>query len=411
MSLYPALKGKFGSTEYFLISMPVGDLVQRVRFPSDMPEWDEKSLEDRYQRKLQSKRIEKVLVPYFASDNNRFSGSLVMAVMANQVRFEPLSTITRGPATFPIPYQDPSNGMGFVTLVSESLVPLDGQHRAMAFKKAIEEAQGEAAHSGGLAQDMISVILVQFDEKKSRYIFNKINRYAKPTSKADKLITDDDDAVAVITRSLISENVFPAKIVRHIPNTLGKKATEFTTLATLYEANKRLIPALPIKSTCKPERLGEKEREARLADLKKEWGRLLSGIGPWKKATADPEDSGARTRIKLREQYVLGRPIGQLALINGYVRACENNRGVDRDRLVATLDRVDWKHGAKHWRGLLVTHNGKMMSGKPASRNAGLFIAYLIGTKLTPQEKENVRTFMYGHASGRNLPSPLPKID
>lgn len=393
MSLYPALQGKFGSTEYFLTSMPVEDLVKLVQFPSDMPEWAAKSMEERYQRQLQQKRIENDLVPYFAYDPNRFSGSLVIAVMTDQVIFEPLSTIVPESANFPIWYQSRSNRMGFVTLGSEPLVPLDGQHRAMAFKKIIEVQTGVAQRER-LAQDMISVILVKFDEKQSRYIFNKINRYAKPTSKADKLITDDDDSVAVITRSLISEDVIPAQLVRYIPNTLGKEARQFTTLATLYDANKRLITALPIKSTNKPEKLDEKEREARLVDLRKEWFRLISGIDLWKKATDDPADAGVRTRIKLRARYVLCRPIGQLALINGYARACEDDRGgIDRNQLVAKLNEIKWHLNSKQWIGLLVTHNGKMMSGKSASRNAGLFIAGLIGAKLTRQEKEDVRKF------------------
>ena len=49
----------------------------------------------------------------------------------------------------------------------------------------------------GLENDQIAVILVKFDISLSRYIFNKINKYARPTSKAGKLITDDDDSMAV----------------------------------------------------------------------------------------------------------------------------------------------------------------------------------------------------------------------
>ena len=47
-SCYPALRGKFGQTEYFLTTMAVGDLVDRVKFPVEMPEWDTYSIEERY---------------------------------------------------------------------------------------------------------------------------------------------------------------------------------------------------------------------------------------------------------------------------------------------------------------------------------------------------------------------------
>ena len=393
MSVYPAVRGKFGTTDYYLTTMPVEDLVQLVRFANEI-DWDVESLEDRYQRKLQSKRIEHDLVPYFRDDDNRFSGSLVMAVKVDQIRFDQISKIT-GLENIPYSHRKQASEMGFVTLESEPLVALDGQHRAMAFKKAIEDAQGRATQSGGLAQDKISVILVKFDSKKSRYIFSKINRYAKPTSKADKLITDDDDPMAVITRSLISQGVFNVRLVRTISsNMLGRRAHEFTTLSTLYEANKRLITSLPIPSPIKLEDMNARELQDRLTNIQKEWNRLLSGIGRWKKAVEDSGVKGDHIRIKLRRQYLLGRPLGQLALINGYARACEDdNSNIDRDRLVAKLDGINWKLNSEQWVGLLVTHNGKMMSGKPASRNAGLFIAGLIGAKLTLQEKENIRAF------------------
>ena len=393
MSVYPAVRGRFGTTDYYLTVMPVADLVKLVTFPSEI-EWRAESLEDRYQRKLQLKRIKNDLMPYFTCDDNRFSGSLVMAVKADQIPFDPLSKMT-GLENILHSHRDPACRMGFVTLDSEPLVALDGQHRAMAFKKVIEDDQGHTTQPSGLEQDQISVILVQFDEKKSRYIFNKINRYAKPTPKADKLITDDDDPIAVITRSLISKGVFDMRLVRtHSSNTLGKKTHEFTTLSMLYEANKRLITALPIRSPPKLETMEARELRDRLISLHNEWNRLLSGIGRWQKAVADPEARGDPVRIRLRARYVLGRPIGQLALINGYARACEDDRsGIDRDRLVTKLDGINWRLDSKQWLGLLVTHNGKMMSGPSASRNAGLFIAGLIGAKLTRQEKENMRKF------------------
>lgn len=398
MSVYPAIRGKFGTTDYFLPTMPVGDLVKLVKFPDEI-EWNAASLEDRYQRKMQEKRIDRDLVPYFTRDDRRFSGSLVMAVKTDQVRFDPLSKMT-GLDNILHSHRDPANGMGFVTLgSSEPLVALDGQHRARAFKKAIEDAP-ITTQPTGLAQDAISVILVKFEGEKSRYIFNKINRYAKPTSKADKLITDDDQ-MAVITRSLISKGVFDMRLVRTIPsNTLGREANEFTTLSVLYEANKRLITALPIRGPLKLEDMNVREREDRTKDLQKEWNRLISGIDLWNKAVADPEERGKNMRIKLRRQYVLARPVGQLALINGYARACEDDQShIDRDGLVVRLNRLNWKLDARDWRGLLVTHNRKMISSRPASRNAGLFIAEMIGTKLTKQEKEDVRNFRRGRAS------------
>ena len=119
------------------------------------------------------------------------------------------------------------------------LVPIDGQRRAKAFKFAMTGTDDNGRPIAGiksntaLAEDQAAVILMRFDPRASRLIFNKINRYAKPTTKSDDLITDDDDAVAVVTRQLLDEDgVLPVRLVRIGGNTLPQNALEFATLAT-----------------------------------------------------------------------------------------------------------------------------------------------------------------------------------
>lgn len=416
-SCHPALRGKFGRTEYFLTTMPVGDLVNRVKFPVEMPEWKDYTIEERYQRSLNTKRIIEEMAPYFAQDDNRFTGSLVLAVQNDEkMEFEPLSKLTENLDTLPSMYKGASSEMGFILMSGqEVLVPLDGQHRAKAFKLAIE---GYARNDReppiilpnmAFARDMVTIILVRFDKKLSRYIFNKINRYAKPTVKGDKLITDDDDAVAVITRALVRDGVIPTRLVKVSGNTLNLSAIEFTTLSTFYETNKKLVSALPIPLADKPEKMRPAEREKRFKELQIEWKRLLFGVKEWKKALAVPTESGDSTRIKLRENSLLGRPIGQVALVNGYTLACMKNRTrEDKDELVAKLNKIDWNIKAELWKGLLVSPNNKILSGRPAARNAGLLTAHMIGIALSRREKDSIIKFVYGNAStNRSLPRQI----
>lgn len=409
---YPALRGKFGRTEYFLITMPVSELVGRVRLPADMPGWESLSVEERYQRKLDTGRIRREIAPYFARDPNRFSGSLVLAVANDEnMKFEGLSRIVDS-SNLPGMYVDASSAMGFVVMHgSEVLVPLDGQHRAKAFQMAME-GYSDKRHSSvksnlDLGRDSVAVLLVRFEPKANRHIFNKINRYAKPTAKADKLITDDDDSIAVITRSLIRQGTVPTRLVNIATNALDAKAHEFTTLATLYEANKKLVTALPIPTTSKPTQMGDLERDARLQDLEEEWNRLLAGIGPWREAVRDPSENGDAARTELRRRSVLGRPIGQLALVTGYALACRKNReSADRGALVARLDAMDWGMDAPEWRGLLVKPNGRIMAGTSASNNAGIVIAHRIGAELTARERDGALRFIHGNASERKKLPP-----
>ena len=416
-SCYPALRGKFGQTEYFLTTMAVGDLVDRVKFPVEMPEWDTYSIEERYQRNLNMKRVISEIAPYFASDPCRFTGSLVLAVQNDErMIFEHMSKVAGRLDTLPGLYKDAASEMGFVVMSGqEILVPLDGQHRAKAFKKAIEghtpndHDPPTIRPNTDLARDMVAVILVRFDQGRSRYIFNKINRYAKPTVKGDKLITDDDDAVAVITRNLITEGVLPARLVKITGNTLSKSAWEFTTLSTLYESNKKLVASLPVPLSTKPEKLLPTERDVRLGEIRAEWKRLLSGIDPWKDAIATPGETGDKGRTALRTRSLLGRPAGQISLINGYALACMKNRSrTDKGSLVAKINKIDWDIHAGLWKGLLVTPSKKIMSSKSATNNAGAMVAHMIGAPLTPKETDRIIKFQYGNVSeGRTLPRPI----
>lgn len=416
-SCHPALRGKFGQTEYFLTTMAVSDLVDRVRFPVEMPDWKDYSIEERYQRSLNLRRIKEEIAPYFAQDTNRFTGSLVLAVQNDEkMEFEQLSKLTGNLDSLPGLYKNAASEMGFVVMSGqEILVPLDGQHRAKAFKIAIEghthndREPPAILPNTDLARDTVAVILIRFDKKLSRYIFNKINRYAKPTVKGDKLITDDDDAVAVITRDLVRIGVIPTRLVKVTGNTLSQNTSEFTTLSTFYEANKKLVAALRFPLATKPEKMETRERARRLIDLQVEWKRLLSGIKEWKTALAVPDKGGDPTRIKLRETSLLGRPAGQAALVHGYALACMKDRArKDKDQLVTKIGKINWSIKAGLWKGLLVSPNNKIISSMPAVRNAGLMTAHMIGVTLTRKETERVIKFIHGNASpNRNLPRPI----
>ena len=414
-SCHPALRGRFGTTKYYLVPMPVGEVVSKVRLPADVAGWEDLTVHEKYQRKLNESRVRREIAPYFASEPGRFSGALVLASQG-PIKFEPLSKVGGAAHGLPGMYSEPASEMGFVMLKQDAvLVPLDGQHRVRAFQLALEgysdRASPEVRPNPALASDAVAVILVQFETEQSRRIFNKLNRYARPTAKADKLITDDDDAVAFITRQLLNK-MLPSNLV-NMDNTLKAGSHKFTTMATLYEANKKMISVLPVPIAGKPEKMGPAERDDRMKDLEKEWSRLISGLGPWSKALKDPGPRGGARRADLRRRYVVCRPIGQTALVNGYALACKKcGPSADRDGLVARLDMINWSMGARHWRGLLVKNNGKIAAGKQASNNAGLVIAHMIGVRLTREEKDGVLEFVHGSAAGEHrLPRQVAPAD
>lgn len=411
----PALQAKFGETEYYLTTMRVGEFVRAVRMPTEVPGWDDLSIEERYQRDINITRVRKGVAPYFATDKYRFSGSLVLAVINHEnMVFEPLANFSG--RNVPALYQTASGDMGFLTLQGgETLVPLDGQHRTKAFKFAIDGADDNNRPIPGmksnpdLSNDQVSVILVRFESTSARRIFNKINRYAKPTSKADNLITDDDDAMAVIARALLSENgVIDSRMVKIGANTLNKKAPEFTTLATFYDATIAIVEGLGLLGKGPLISMEEEQRELVKEDVEPIWETLLSNIDLWRKAIEDTSEDGDDARASIRDETLLGKPIGQLSLVRAFMLMRERCEGVPLEELCVRLNAIDWDVGNEMWHGVLMNPNGRVMSGKNTVNRATQFIAHLGGASLSDEEIEALLEQIHGEEwENHELPTPV----
>ena len=412
----PALRGRFGETEYWLTTMKIGEFIRNIHLPKEVPGWEDLTIEERYQRNINLNRVRKEIAPYFATDDYRFSGSLVLAVLNHEnMEFEPLTSVI-GNRSLLAQYRLGANEMGFLTLDGgEILVPLDGQHRAKAFKFAIEGADDSNRQIAGmksnpeLANDQVSVILIRFETTRARRIFNKINRYAKPTTKGDNLITDDDDAMAVMTRDLLGEDgVISARLVRIESNTLNKTAPEFTTLATFYDANLAIVHGLGVVGSGTPQQMDEDQRELVMDEVESRWQLLLSGIDLWNKAISDPSETGDSVRTDIREQTLLGKPIGQLSLIRGFMLMRERCEGVPESELCSRLNLINWGVEDTIWHGILMNPNGRVMSGRTTVNRAAEFIAHLGGAQLTGEESKTLLKHIYGDDwEQHELPQPV----
>lgn len=258
-------------------------------------------------------------------------------------------------------------------------------------------------------QKLSDWVLVRFDTEGARRIFNKINRYAKPTAKADNLITDDDDAIAIITRELSAEDgVISARLVKIGANTLNKVAPEFTTLATFYDANVAIVKQLDLSGTVPPSQMNREQLKLVGEELRDHWQCLLSGIDLWAKAVSDPTEEGDDVRRKIREESLLGKPIGQLVLVLGYLHMLDRCEGVSKVDLCARLNRINWDVKDTMWHGVLMNPNGRVMSGRNTVNRASEFIAHLGGVELSEEERERLLEHIYGDEwENHQLPSPV----
>ena len=60
----PALRGKFGSTEFYLVTMKASEFVRTVIVPKEMEGWENLSVEEKFQREINYKRVKEKMAPY-----------------------------------------------------------------------------------------------------------------------------------------------------------------------------------------------------------------------------------------------------------------------------------------------------------------------------------------------------------
>ena len=55
-TLLPAMQGKFGSNDFWIVTMPAKELTERLTIPKEIDGWEEMSIEERYQREIDYNR-------------------------------------------------------------------------------------------------------------------------------------------------------------------------------------------------------------------------------------------------------------------------------------------------------------------------------------------------------------------
>lgn len=377
----PAIAGRIGTTDYWVTTMKAKEVCEKLVIPKDMEGWEDLSLEERYQRDINLNRVKKEIAPYFSNDKDRFTGSIIAAIQNDdEVTFEGVTEVA---ARMPALYRQSAASLGLLTLSGgEVLIPLDGQHRTKALKYAITGRDDRNQDLPGvdgdpeLAKEDIVVILVRYDAKGARRIFNKVNRYARPTTKGQNLITDDDDVVAVIVRQSVVGDLINPMLVSIEGASLNVKASEFTTLATLYESSLDILkakghPKFPQRPDASKVRLLTKE----LVDT---WAALFSGLNTFRLAIDDPTETGDDKRREIRRDSILGKPIGQLAAVRAAMalRHGERHEFASFTEVIQRLNAVPWSVAEPLWQGVLM-NGAKMRSGKTAATLAADLTAYL----------------------------------
>jgi DNA sulfur modification protein DndB len=372
-------------------------------------------IDERMQREPNLKRIRDEIVPYLARSKDRLFGALIILVNNGDIDFEPFSSLV---GKIPSAYKKVAAKIGFVTIDGGELIVLDGQHRLLALRQIIQ-GEAEGACVSEVPNDDISIIFIKFESKeKTRRIFNKVNRYAKPTSRGDNIITSEDDGYAILTRHLLEDEAPLGRrggkeVVDWRHNTLAERSTQLTTISAVYETVKDILAQTGVKNADEKHQVN-RPTEEHLDDwyetVQQRWGDVLQ-LDPFQAALADL--SAIPEMRKSGQPYsMLFKPIGQIAMFKGLMRALD--RKVAWETALKRLMKIDWNIGSTTWRDVIVTPDGRMIGRKEAYELAANLIAYqLAPDKFKPAERESLHQSYNrarGHKGTKKLEElPIPK--
>lgn len=420
MATIGCIRAKMGETPYYLAKMSAGQLIDSVGIAKELPEWPDMNADEKMQREYDIKRVVEEMVPYVVDDPNRFFGSLIIDIYSGyeEIVYE---SVAEALQTIPVAYRVPMKDMGFLTLPGkERLIALDGQHRLLALKIAIKGVMGIPAGEKmtaamnrlvphpDLANEEISVIFVEHtDTQKIRKIFNKINKYAKQTSRGDNIITSDDDVFAVISRKLLVEGeplapIMGIDLVNWKSNTLSTRSKQLTTLSALYTISGTLLKDNKFSTNVLPD---DEDVKAAYNEVAEYWKVLLNNLDAFQEYIQLTRHD--KPISVMREKNLLFKPVTQMAL--AHVAKMAKAKGLLWEDIVEKLNKISWSFDNELWINLLVigSTNKKMITGKEAVRGVGMVISYLVmGDKMTKAELADVKT-VYTNAKN-NPDEPLP---
>ena len=416
--IIPCIKGRMGDTDFYQATMSARELVTCVHPASELDEWTTMSIEEQMQREPDLRRIRQDIAPYLAESTDRFFGAMIVLVYKGELHFESLNDLK---PNIPFAYQSMVDNIGFLSIAggSLSLIMLDGQHRLLALEQVINN-QVNGKCSEKVAKDDVCVIFINHESnEKTRRIFNRVNRYAKLTSRSDNIITSEDDRSAIIARRLLSDGAplgIKAKrstdvIVEWKSHTLAARSKKLTTISVVYESVKLILThhGVPLNPTSRP---SEQELQQYYKWAEQFWLTVLNELQPYREAISN-SNLIPEMRKDDKPYSLLFKSAGQIALFKGLFIAISGER-LSLDEAVRHTNKIDWRMSSDIWKNVLVTPRGTLDRRQQGHDLAGKLIGYLIAADKMTQKEINSIQKEYNKAQGLKVidgveAMPLPK--
>jgi|ETNmetMinimDraft_2_1059921.scaffolds.fasta_scaffold12954_2 DNA sulfur modification protein DndB len=411
----PAIEGIMGNTKYFQCMMKADELVRAVRPAREIDGWASMSIGEKMQRRLNLNRIKNQIVPYLVRHADRFFGSLIVLVYKGKVHFEKLSDFTQ---QVPRAYQSQGQKMGFLTIDGGTLIALDGQHRLVALRDVCIDQSAEGPFADKVPYDDISVIFIDHESNiKTRNIFNTVNKYAKPTSAGDNIITSEEDGCAILARRLIEpeDGVLKEVVVNWENNTLTEGSTKFTTIRILYETIRLLL-----KGSKKEEyefdpqlRPSDDTLEDAYKYVSNVWKLILQEVKPYKFISEDRSDFNDKIKEARKPESphsLLFKPAAQQAFVQGILAACTPQSEDEEPELsiqeaLKKSNKIQWSMEDDIWKSVIIKVSGAIDGGAEGKNRMALLMSWLLlGNKMSDDKKLKVRK-AFNEAHGIDIES------
>lgn len=360
----PAIKAKMGDWVYYITKMKFGEVAKQIELAEKIH--PNKELDEQIQRNL-SNRV-KEMTEFLLVEKQRFYGSLVVAVYKGNPKFHSIRIAEDHGIVDQV-----AHSFGLLQMDgSQTFFALDGQHRLESIKEA-------CAENVDLKEEEISVIVLKHAEDKegmirTRRLFTKLNRYAKPTDEKTNITIDEDDCVAILTRQLVRENLVLKKLVKI--NATGKQISSgkgdseyFTTLQLLYEFNVELVKAYDGGFELSKEFLSHRPDDQLLEKiyeyLNNIWNCLFDNV-----SVLNAFKTGLKSPGSLRGGDDGGniwvRPIFQLIISEVLQRAILNE--VDLNSVVSKFDTLQDSLSEEPWKNVIYNAGTNRIVGGKAER-------------------------------------------
>lgn len=227
----PAIRAKIGTWTYYITTLSFEQVSIYVERVDDQLHKSE-GLRDLIQRSITDNYVK--IKEYIQNQPEMFFNSLVLGVYDGTPKWIEVE-LNFGDEEF--------FNLGFLDFPgTEKIFPIDGQHRVEGIKAALKE-------DPSIGQNKIGAIFIGHSKdndgmERSRRLFTTLNRYAKPVTMDDIIALDEDDCIAINTRSLLENfELFTGKRVTKSKNKAipDRDKDSVTSIITLYQCNSELL--------------------------------------------------------------------------------------------------------------------------------------------------------------------------